>query len=114
MEQYAAIIFLTPLTHTEFGQVLDAYEARNVLALHKLLERLKDKEETYEQKVSSVEFSLDNAWTIGDVRWVKYSPMNGTTLVLSRVEGEVTEFDLPDNLKEHIAKKKPVMVTKWY
>lgn len=115
MVKGSSFIFLTPLTYTEFGQLLDAYyEERSSMAVHKLMKQFKEKSETYEQKIPSLDFSLDREWQTNGIRWVKFEVANGFSHVLSHIEGEVTEFELPEYLKEHIAKRKPVMITKWW
>lgn len=84
------------------------------MTVYQIMDKLKNKEETYEQKISSVKFSLDEAWKKDGVRWVRFDALNGYYLVLSHLEDQVAEFNLPDDLKEHISKKKPIMITKWY
>lgn len=108
-------VFLTPLTYTEFGQLLDAYyEKRNAREIYNLMNTFKKKSETYEKKLSSHDFSLDTEWHNEGTRWIKFEAANGCQQALSHVRGEVTEFELPDYLKEHIAKQKPLLITKWW
>ncbi|MGT2925884.1 hypothetical protein [Streptococcus cuniculipharyngis] len=106
-----ATVSLTPLTYTEFGQVLDAKESRQAMTVYRIMDKLKHKEETYDNTLSSLPFSLEASWKKDGVSWVRFDALNGYYLVLSHLDDQVTEFDLPDDLKEHIAQKKPVMVT---
>lgn len=118
-----AVIKITPLTYAEFGQVRDHLEAKK--SLWKLKKKLSEKTETFShilplrtdlpKKPGKVwphdDFSLDDEWQKTGIR---ISAANGYTQFLSHIESEVTEFELPDDLKEHIAKGKPVMMTKWW
>lgn len=111
----SSFVFITPLTYTEFGQILDAYYGeKRSLAVHKLMSQFKEKPETYEQKIPSLHFSVENAWQKEGVRWVKSGGLNGRSLALSHLEEEIAEFELPEELADHIAKRKPVLITHWW
>ena len=42
-----------------------------------------------------------------------FSGLNGDFAYLPRVTTDIVEFELPDELKEHIAKGRPIFYTKW-
>lgn len=110
----SSFVFLTPLTYTEFGQVMDAYyEARDALLIGKLMNDFREKEETYKMKVNSLEFVLDDEWRIDDTKWVKSGGLNGGAYALSHITTDLSNYDLPEDLVKHIKAKKPVLYTKW-
>ncbi|HEM3704466.1 TPA: hypothetical protein U1C94_000755 [Streptococcus suis] len=113
--KHSSKIFITPLTFSEFGQILDSYyERKGYSAIRKLCSKLKEKSETYEQMLEPMDMSLDDLRNYENVRWVHLEAANGKTLALSQLEGDIPGLTLPENLAQHISNRKPVLITQWW
>lgn len=104
----AAKIRLFKISHAEYGQVLDMLNAKtSILNVTKMIS---SREPDYEHYIPEVTFSLDKD---AKENGFYFSGLNGDFAYLPRLTTDIVEFELPDELKEHIAKGHPVFYTKW-
>ena len=104
----AAKIRLFKISHAEYGQVLDVLDAKtSILDVRNMIS---NREPDYEYFIPKVIFSLDKE---AKENGFYFSGLNGDFAYLQRVTTGIIEFELPDELKEHIAKGHPLFYTKW-
>lgn len=95
------------LTHTEFGQILDYLDAKK--SIIRLAFDYKKKEIAFKQRLESMDCSLfeeDNGFRL--------TLANGRFYFLREVRGSVPDLSLPEVVKEHIAKNRPIMISHTY
>ncbi|TMR84129.1 hypothetical protein [Streptococcus pseudopneumoniae] len=104
----AAKIRLFKISHAEYGKVLDVLDAKtSILDVRNMIS---NREPDYEYFIPKVIFSLDKE---AKENGFYCSGLNGDFAYLPRVTTDIVEFELPDELKEHIAKGYPLFYTKW-
>lgn len=104
----AAKIRLFKISHAEYGQVLDVLDAKT--SILDVTNMISNREPDYEYYIPEVIFSLDKE---AKENGFYFSGLNGDFAYLPRVTTDIVEFKLPDELKEHIAKGRPLFYTKW-
>lgn len=104
----AAKIRLFKISHAEYGKVLDVLDSKT--SILDVSNMISNREPDYEYYIPEVIFSLDKE---AKENGFYFSGFNGDFAYLLRLTTDITEFELPDELKEHIAKGRPLFYTKW-
>ena len=97
------------LSHEEYGQVLDCFDIKKSFV--NLAFTYMRKGSAFTQKFEGGDCSLlEEAKKFG----LTLSLLNGRFIFMREVQGPLPDLDLPETVKEHLAKKRPIMISQTY